>query len=143
MKVTGIRVRYYEYTMKRPIGDVNGPLGNDKASSALTFVDTDEGITGVSLAGNGAVRSLEHLIVGLLESVPQGKAAVLSVHPDRARGVLELHSDGVDWRAGLAGGVPHDRHSAFVLGAAAVLAAHGGGMEVGDGTVTGWIPLRS
>ena len=64
MKVTGIRVRYYEYTMKRPIGDVNGPLGNDKGSSALTFVDTDEGITGVSLAGNGAVRNLEHLIVG-------------------------------------------------------------------------------
>ena len=83
------------------------------------------------------------LIVGLLESVPQGKAAVLSVHPDGPRAVLELYSDGVDWRGGLAGGAPHDRHSAFVLGAAAVLAAHGGGMEVGDGTVTGWIPLRS
>jgi L-alanine-DL-glutamate epimerase-like enolase superfamily enzyme len=64
VKVTDIRVRYYEYTMKRPIGDVNGPLGNDKGSSALTFVDTDEGITGVSLAGNGAVKNLAHLIVG-------------------------------------------------------------------------------
>ena len=50
--------------MKRPIGDVNGPLGNAKGSSALTFIDTDEGITGVSLAGNGAVRNLAPLIVG-------------------------------------------------------------------------------
>ena len=64
MKVTGIRVRYYEYTMKRPIGDVNGPLGRAQTSAAFTFVDTDEGITGVSLAGNGAVKGLEHLIVG-------------------------------------------------------------------------------
>ena len=64
MKVTDVRVRYYEYRMKRPIGDVNGPLGNDLASSALTFVDTDEGVTGVSLAGNAAVKSLAHLIVG-------------------------------------------------------------------------------
>jgi L-alanine-DL-glutamate epimerase-like enolase superfamily enzyme len=64
MKVTDVRVRYYEYTMKRPIGDVNGPLGNDKASAAFTFVDTDEGITGVALAGNGAVRGLAPLIVG-------------------------------------------------------------------------------
>jgi hypothetical protein len=41
VQVTGIRVRYYQYTMKRPIGDVNGPLGNEQGSSALTFVDTE------------------------------------------------------------------------------------------------------
>src|ERR1041384_1637649 len=50
--------------MKRPIGDVNGPLGRAQTSAAFTFVDTDEGITGVSLAGNGAGKGLEHRSAG-------------------------------------------------------------------------------
>jgi L-alanine-DL-glutamate epimerase-like enolase superfamily enzyme len=64
MKITGLRVRYYEYEMQRPIGDVNGPLGNQHGAGAFTLVETDDGITGVSLGGNGAVRSMEHLLVG-------------------------------------------------------------------------------
>jgi L-alanine-DL-glutamate epimerase-like enolase superfamily enzyme len=64
VKITDIRVRYYEYRMKRPIGDVNGPLGNDFGSAAFTFIDTDEGITGVSLAGGAAVKSLGRILIG-------------------------------------------------------------------------------
>lgn len=64
MKVTGIRQRSYHFTMKRPIGDANGPLGNDAGAGTFTFVDTDEGITGISLGGSPAVRRMEHLIVG-------------------------------------------------------------------------------
>ena len=63
MKITGIRQRYYQFTMKRGIGDVNGPLGNDAGAGTFTFVDTDEGITGISLGG-GPVRKFEHLLVG-------------------------------------------------------------------------------
>src|SRR5258708_1320958 len=64
MKVTGIRVRSYQFTMDRPIGDVNSPLGSDAGIGSFTFVDTDEGITGVSLGGNAAVKRLEWAIVG-------------------------------------------------------------------------------
>jgi len=36
--VTDIRVRFYESTLGRPVGDVNFPTGNDQASAAFTFV---------------------------------------------------------------------------------------------------------
>ena len=55
MKITDVRVRYYEYTLARPVGDANFPTGNDQASAAFTFVDTDEGITGIA-PGAGAAR---------------------------------------------------------------------------------------
>jgi L-alanine-DL-glutamate epimerase-like enolase superfamily enzyme len=64
MKITDVRVRYYEYTMDRPVGDANFPTGNDKASAAFTFVDTDEGITGVALSGSAQAKSLGRVLIG-------------------------------------------------------------------------------
>jgi L-alanine-DL-glutamate epimerase-like enolase superfamily enzyme len=64
MKVTGIRVRQYRFQMKRKIGDANGPLGTDDGAGAFCLIDTDEGITGVSLGGSPAIGRLAHLIVG-------------------------------------------------------------------------------
>src|SRR5579859_4082293 len=54
----------YEFTMKRRIGDANGPVGSDYGLGSILYIDTDEGITGVSLGGSPSIRRLEPLIVG-------------------------------------------------------------------------------
>jgi L-alanine-DL-glutamate epimerase-like enolase superfamily enzyme len=102
MKITDVRVRYYEYTLGRPVGDVNFPTGNDKASAAFTFVDTDEGITGVALSGSAQVKSLGRVLIG---EDPRGVVGLWKklndqvfkrgVEGDTARAVAAL-----DWRSG-------------------------------------------
>lgn len=64
MKVTGFRTKTYEFKMARKLGDANYPAGIDQGVGAILYVDTDEGITGVSLGGSSSIRKLEHLIVG-------------------------------------------------------------------------------
>jgi L-alanine-DL-glutamate epimerase-like enolase superfamily enzyme len=64
VRITDVRVRYYEFTMGRPIGDVNFPTGNQQGSGAFTFVDTDEGITGVALSGSARVKSIGQILIG-------------------------------------------------------------------------------
>jgi len=64
MKITGYRMDKYEYRMDRPLGDANIPTGGDYNAGALLYIDTDEGITGVALGGNGAVADLFPLIEG-------------------------------------------------------------------------------
>ena len=67
MKVTGIRTRPYQFRMTRRLGDANFPEGRQMSAGMVVFVDSDEGITGVSIGSPGArsaVHSLEPLIVG-------------------------------------------------------------------------------
>lgn len=64
MKVTGFRTKMYEFTMRRRLGDANGPAGSDYGLGSILYIDTDEGITGVSLGGSPSIRKLESLIVG-------------------------------------------------------------------------------
>jgi L-alanine-DL-glutamate epimerase-like enolase superfamily enzyme len=64
MKVTGFRTQSYHFRMNRRLGDANGPIGSDRSSGSFLFVDTDEGVTGVSLGGGSAVRRFERLIAG-------------------------------------------------------------------------------
>ncbi len=67
MKVTGFRTKIYEFDMVRKLGDANSPQGRKKAAGLALFIDTDEGVTGVSLGSPGAkqaIHSLEPLIVG-------------------------------------------------------------------------------
>jgi hypothetical protein len=82
-------------------------------------------------------------IAGLLECVPQGTTASVSVRPDGARAAFELRTDDVHLTDALACAAPRDRRSAFVLGAAAVFAAHAGELEVGSSAISGWLPLRA
>ena len=49
MKITGIRSILFEHQMARPIGDANNPRGRDQYAALAVFVDTDLGLTGVSL----------------------------------------------------------------------------------------------
>jgi len=92
---------------------------------------------------DAAPSTVRDVITGLLECVPPGQIASIAVQPDGDRATFELRAESVDWSAGLAGAVPSDRRSAFVLALLAVFVAHGGAMEAGDGVVAGWIPLRS
>jgi L-alanine-DL-glutamate epimerase-like enolase superfamily enzyme len=64
MKVTGFRQASYYFTMDRRIGDANGPVGSDRGAGSLLYIDTDEGVTGISLGGGPAIRKFEPLIVG-------------------------------------------------------------------------------
>ena len=53
--------------MKRPIGDANNPVGNNVMTSTALWLDTDEGISGISMArsGGGLLQSMvDNLLVG-------------------------------------------------------------------------------
>jgi L-alanine-DL-glutamate epimerase-like enolase superfamily enzyme len=65
MKITGVRTKLFEMTLDRPLGDANSPMGRDRMSSLAVFVDTDDGITGISL-GAPAARGYIHSMVSEL-----------------------------------------------------------------------------
>jgi L-alanine-DL-glutamate epimerase-like enolase superfamily enzyme len=52
MKITNVRTQIYEYEASRMIGDANFPYGfeNLTRTDLAVFIDTDEGITGISLS---------------------------------------------------------------------------------------------
>ena len=68
MRITGVRTQLYEIELRRRLGDANSPQGRKHAASAAVFMDTDEGITGISLtspAARGHVHAMvENLMVG-------------------------------------------------------------------------------
>ncbi len=64
MKVTGYRIRTYDFQMDRPIGDVNHPVGNAASRGSFLFLDTDEGLTGIALGSSPSVPRLMPLIIG-------------------------------------------------------------------------------
>ncbi|MCC6178539.1 MAG: mandelate racemase/muconate lactonizing enzyme family protein [Chloroflexi bacterium] len=66
MKITGVRTRLYEFTAGRALGDVNLPTGSDRAVGLAVFLDTDEGITGVTTGGSGARSAIHGLTSSLL-----------------------------------------------------------------------------
>lgn len=66
MKITAIRTRPYQFELKRPIGDVNFPEGRKLWAGLAVFIDTDEGLHGVSVGNPGSrpfVHSLEPLLI--------------------------------------------------------------------------------
>ena len=64
MKITDYRLETYEMRMDRPIGDANGPVGEDIAGGSILWVHTDAGVSGVAPMGNQSVERLFHLIEG-------------------------------------------------------------------------------
>lgn len=68
MKITGIRSILFEHQMTRPIGDANNPRGRDQYAALAVFLDTDLGLTGVSLGNPGQQGEIhamaENLLVG-------------------------------------------------------------------------------
>jgi L-alanine-DL-glutamate epimerase-like enolase superfamily enzyme len=66
MKITGIRTVLYEYDLKRPIGDANSPQGSQHIPSLAVFVDTDAGLTGVSVGAPDARQIIHSMAKDLL-----------------------------------------------------------------------------
>ena len=67
MKITGVRTQPYQIKMKRPIGDSNNPIGGDVMTSSALWLDTDEGLSGISFGrgGDGLLQSMvDNLLVG-------------------------------------------------------------------------------
>ena len=64
MKITDFRLETYLELMDRPLGDANGPEGDDLIVSSILIIDTDEGISGVAPLGNGQVNNLFKVIEG-------------------------------------------------------------------------------
>lgn len=83
MKITRIRTKLYEFETTRPLGDANSPRGRKKSTCLSIFIDTDEGLTGVSVGSPPArqtIPSLEPLLIG-----------------EDPRGVRGLWKKMVDW----------------------------------------------
>jgi L-alanine-DL-glutamate epimerase-like enolase superfamily enzyme len=66
MKITGVRTLLYEFELSRPIGDANSPQGRHRSAQLAVFVDTDEGLTGVSLGSYAAREQIHSLAQSLL-----------------------------------------------------------------------------
>jgi L-alanine-DL-glutamate epimerase-like enolase superfamily enzyme len=65
VKITGFRAETYLMKMDRLVGDANLPSGVDLLPGSILYLDTDEGLTGISLGyGGGAVESLFGVIEG-------------------------------------------------------------------------------
>ncbi len=65
MKITGYRVELYLMKMDRLVGDANLPSGVEMLPGSILFLDTDEGVTGISLGyGGAAVEGLFGVIEG-------------------------------------------------------------------------------
>jgi len=67
MKITGVRTQPYQIHMKRPIGDANNPTGSHLMPATALWLDTDEGLSGISMAGGGIdlIHSMvDNLLVG-------------------------------------------------------------------------------
>lgn len=66
MKITGVRTRIYEAEVQRWLGDANNPGGWHTLITAIVNIDTDDGISGLSWAGVGAIPTIHGLVDGLL-----------------------------------------------------------------------------
>lgn len=73
MKITGVRTLLYQFETKRPLGDANNPKGNKRSSHLAVWIDTDEGISGVTISSGSARRQIHSFVEGLLVgSDPRG-----------------------------------------------------------------------
>ena len=64
MKITSYKLEKYKEIMNRPLGDSNGPSGEDLISSNILKIYTDGGITGIAPLGNDYVKDFFPLIEG-------------------------------------------------------------------------------
>jgi len=85
MKITGVRTMQYEIALSRPIGDANSPTGRRHSAQVAVFVETDEGLTGVSL-GSPSARGHIHSMVNdlLVGRDPRGVRGLWKVMVDFA-----------------------------------------------------------
>ena len=66
MKITGVRTKPFTMNLDRPLGDANDPVGRQAMASLAVWVDTDEGISGVTLGSPAARQHIHSLVTELL-----------------------------------------------------------------------------
>ena len=71
MKITGIQTQLYAYDLARPIGDANSPRGRSRGCDLAVQIQTDEGLTGVSIGQAAAQRPIHALTDLLIGSDPR------------------------------------------------------------------------
>jgi len=73
MKITEFKTVLYQFEMERTYGDANFPEGKKDATGLVLFIETDEGLTGVSVSAGlpgvhygarQAIHNLEPLLIG-------------------------------------------------------------------------------
>lgn len=67
MKITDIRTRPYFFELDRLMGDSNFPNGNKEMSGMVVYIDTDEGLSGISISNpeaNNAIKALQPRLIG-------------------------------------------------------------------------------
>jgi L-alanine-DL-glutamate epimerase-like enolase superfamily enzyme len=85
MKITGVRTMQYEIALSRPIGDANSPTGRRNSAQVAVFVETDEGLTGVSLGSPSARGHIHSMVKDLLAGRdPRGVRGLWKVMVDFA-----------------------------------------------------------
>jgi L-alanine-DL-glutamate epimerase-like enolase superfamily enzyme len=72
LRITGIRTTRYEYDLQRPIGDANFPEGRRRWGGLAVFIDTDAGLTGVSIGSASARRFIDAFTPLLVGEDPRG-----------------------------------------------------------------------
>ena len=75
MHITGVRTVMYEYPLQRPIGDVQSH-GATRMADLAVFLDTDEALVGVAIAGAGAGPTVQALATELIGRDPRAVRAI-------------------------------------------------------------------
>lgn len=82
MKIIGLRTELFEFPLARVMGDANSPQGRNRAAALAIFLETDEGLTGVSV-GSPGTRGLVESLGRLLEGRdPRGVAGLWAAMAD-------------------------------------------------------------
>jgi L-alanine-DL-glutamate epimerase-like enolase superfamily enzyme len=93
MKITGVRTAIYGFEMKRYLGDANSPRGWRRSVHMAVFIDTDEGLTGVSLGSTGARGHIHAFVENLLKGKdPRGVRGLWQLMVDR---VFKVNNRGI------------------------------------------------
>jgi len=77
MKITGVRTYPYAFKLNRKLGDANSPSGRETYAAMAVFIDTDEGISGVSVGAPAAAPRIHWFVDNLLRGCdPRGVAGL-------------------------------------------------------------------
>ena len=82
MKITDIRTRPYFFEMDRLMGDSNFPNGNKEMSGMVVYIDTDEGLSGISISNPEADNAIKALQPRLIGKDPRGVKGLWKIMMD-------------------------------------------------------------
>ena len=82
MKITDIRTRPYYFELDRLMGDSNFPKGNRDMSGMVVYIDTDEGLSGISISNPEADNAIKALQPRLIGKDPRGVKGLWKIMMD-------------------------------------------------------------